>query len=409
MAKAPVPGVTKTRLSPPLSREESAQLAGAFLRDTVLQALMTPGADVQVVLANGDQLNVVRKLLPSSVAIDAQPRPGLAQGMQYAIETAIAAGAQRVVVIGADTPTIPVRYLADAFETLENGTADVVLGPSEDGGYYLLGVTRPVPAMFEGIDWGSEKVYRQTLRQAKLAGLTVSELPVWYDIDDLAQLQRLADDLSLDGRLGAQTTRNVINDLKRTGPLSPETTLPWHLEQTRIVAQSPWRDFVIDTVRTHTGERIDYYYLDMPDAAFIVPVTREGDIVLVRQYRHPVRDWVLETPAGAIESGQDPIAVARRELLEEIGGTAAEIRQLGRYRPLAGTVTLWAHIFLALGVELGAMEHEESELIERVMIPHELAFDMVRRGEITEGQSAMAILHCEDQIREWLGNSSGGY
>jgi 8-oxo-dGTP pyrophosphatase MutT (NUDIX family) len=311
-------------------------------------------------------------------------------------------GGRDVVLIGSDAPSLPVEHIYAAFVALERETCDVVLGPADDGGYYLIGLREDHPELFDGIHWSSSHVMSQTLERAAQQRLDVRLLPGWYDVDDCAGLRRLVDDLGRDGSLNASATRSALQTLRRAGADLPAAPLPWPVGHSERRFASPWRCFDVDAVTTHSGAPISYGYFTVPDAVWIVPVTRAGEVVLVRQYRHPVRDWCLETPAGTL--GDEPMEEAvRRELREEIGGTSANLRALGAFYSSSAHLTLRGHVFLALDVELDAPSYEDTELMSTLRVPAEVAFDMARRGEINEGQSALAVLFCEQAIRTHLG------
>ena len=226
--------------------------------------------------------------------------------------------------------------------------------------------------------------------------------PGWYDVVDAASLGRLVADLGRDGRLNASATRAALQTLRRAGAPLPPAPTPWAVRGRERRLATPWRNLDIDTLTTHTGATIEYSYFSVPDAVWVVPLTRDGEIVLVRQYRHPVRDWCLEIPAGAL--GDEPMeAAVARELREEIGGTAGELRSMGAFYSSSAHLTLRGNVFLALDVELTEPAYEDTELMTTLRVPAVLALDMARRGEVNEGQSALALLFCERAILDWLG------
>lgn len=157
----------------------------------------------------------------------------------------------------------------------------------------------------------------------------------------------------------------------------------------------------MDRVRLHTGVEIDYTYLETPQAVFIVPLLRDGRIVLIQQYRHPLREWVWEIPAGSI-ADESPEETARRELLEEIGGSCDELIPLGWFYSSPAHLTLKSFPFLAIGVELGRTQHEETELLRIVPTDADEVLRRVRSGEFGGGQSGFALLLAEPLIRERL-------
>jgi uncharacterized protein len=123
------------------------------------------------------------------VTLIAQQGTDLGSRMHAAINDRLAAGATHVVLIGSDLPNLPPAHVEAAFVELEAGR-DLVLGPAEDGGYYLIGMRRPQPAIFSGIDWGTPGVLKQTLAAAARAGLDVALIEPWYDVDQPDDLRR---------------------------------------------------------------------------------------------------------------------------------------------------------------------------------------------------------------------------
>lgn len=402
MGKVPSPGAVKTRLCPPLRPDEAAVLYRAFLRDSILLALDVPDANVVVICPPGDIPAELRELAPAGVEFVVQTGAGLGAGLRESAVALLNGSAEFVLLVSSDTPTLPSNYLTRAFELLESGAAEVVLGPCDDGGYYLIGVRADHPRLYEDIDWSTVRVTAQTLERAHELGLCVELLPGWYDIDDGASLERLVDDLGRDGMLGAPATRVALQSLRRWGARLPSPSIPWRIRDRRVEFESPWRTFNTDLVTTHTGAQIEYRYLTMPDAVWVVPVTTAGEMVLIRQYRHPIKDWALEVPAGSLD--ERPMAeVAASELREEVGGIAGELRYIGAFYSVSAHASLRGHVFLALDVELGDAELEPTELLVPQRVPAELAFDMARRGEINDGESALAVLYCERAVLEHLG------
>jgi ADP-ribose pyrophosphatase len=184
-----------------------------------------------------------------------------------------------------------------------------------------------------------------------------------------------------------------------TPPASPdEPAEPWTTLASELVYTTPWLTLRQDQVRTHTGRAITYTYLTCRDAVFVVPVTAAGAIVLLRQYRHPVRAWCWEVPAGAVDVGEDGPSAARRELREEIGGTCDELRPIGTFFASNGVSDERFHLFLALGVRLGASAPEHTELLRVAPLPVAEALRLARSGAISDGPSALALLLAEPLI-----------
>jgi len=193
VAKRPAPGKTKTRLSPPFTPELASALYECFLFDTLDQMRQVNGA--QHVIAYLDELDYFQRLAPDFELI---PQEGhdLGSRLDHALTSYLARGYERVVIMDSDSPTLPASYLSQAFEVLSNG-ADVVLGPCDDGGYYLIGIKKPTPRLLREVHMSTPTVAAETMALAKEEGLNLVTLPTWYDIDDVASLSRLIEELGL--------------------------------------------------------------------------------------------------------------------------------------------------------------------------------------------------------------------
>lgn len=196
--KAPVPGQVKTRLIPALGEKGASELYRAMAMDTLQVARQVSGVDVKVAYqaclpdrqAHEDFRDV--SWLSGKVDWFAQEGKDLGERLIHAIQRTLANRSGPVVVIGSDLPALSPVLLETAFEHLKN--KHVVLGPSSDGGYYLIGLTHPLPVLFKGISWSGPKVLRQTQRILTQEGIAAAILPVERDIDtpeDLAHLKTL--------------------------------------------------------------------------------------------------------------------------------------------------------------------------------------------------------------------------
>jgi uncharacterized protein len=205
VGKAPRPGQAKTRLVPPLSPEDAAELARAFLLDTVALGLALGWECVSVVHPIEDGA-VLQALLPRGVRCIAQSGSGLGAALRSAFAVHFGEGYERALLIDSDSPTLPSRVLQAACDQLD--THDVTIGPSADGGYYLVGLRQPRPRLFEGIAWSTPRVYVQTLERAR--GLRVQSVDEWYDIDTPDDLVRLGADLRQQPAAVAMHTRTIL-------------------------------------------------------------------------------------------------------------------------------------------------------------------------------------------------------
>ncbi len=399
VTKAPVAGNVKTRLAGQLGAATAADLYMAFLRDALVTAAAVPNATVAIFHPPNDDTAVLERVRPPGVQLRAETGTGYTEILPNALRSLLD-GAEVAALAGADSPSLPGSLIVDAFDAVESGAADVAICPATDGGYCLLATNSDYPSLFESVDWSTARVFDQMRSNAQAAGLRLHALPPWYDIDDVAELEQLASDLAADVTLGGAATRRLLRRLRDGGTDLPGGTAPWTVHTRTQVFESPWRSLVSDRLTTHQGAEIDYAYLETECAVWVVPVTDDGRIVLVRQYRHPIGEIILEVPAGG--GDDDPLDVAARELREETGGVAKELTEIASYYPASAHTTHIGHVVLALGVEFGARELEATELLEPLTVPCELAFDMARRGEIGDSQSALAILAAEPAIRAAL-------
>ncbi len=193
MAKQPLAGQSKTRLCPPLSHAASAAVAEAMLLDTLDLVQRVPGVQPALAFAPPGSAAYFAALDPTLHLID-QGEGGLGERLAHVTTTAFAEGAPAVAVLASDNPSVPAAYLSRAFRLLD--TYDLVLGPSEDGGYYLAALRSPAPEVFTRVPMSCPDTFATTLAVAAELGLQVARLPSWYDVDTAADLRRLAADLA---------------------------------------------------------------------------------------------------------------------------------------------------------------------------------------------------------------------
>jgi uncharacterized protein len=221
MTKAPQAGRVKTRLTPPLSPDEAAALNICFLRDTAAAIAGTADGEraqgVGVYTPIGAEA-AYADILPDDFVLVPQRGEAFGERLCAATEDLLQLGFTSVCLIDSDSPTVPVHAYARATEYLEGKTDSVVLGPSDDGGYYLIGLKKLHRQLFEGIDWSTDRVLEQTIAAAGAIGLPVNLLPTWYDVDDQGTLARLCHELfgnigrSSDG-FDAPATRGFLSTL----------------------------------------------------------------------------------------------------------------------------------------------------------------------------------------------------
>jgi rSAM/selenodomain-associated transferase 1 len=202
MAKASIPGSAKTRLVPPLTIDEAAALNTAFLQDAadnLLAAARLANVVGYMAFAPAGSIEFFRRIMPSGIRLIETVAPDLGQCLFNAASSLLAAGHGAVCLINSDSPTLPVDYLVRAAAALREPGERIVIGPSTDGGYYLIGIKQAHRRLFEDIDWSTDRVFRQTLERAAELDLKPVVLPPWYDVDDADALRILVGEL-IEGR-----------------------------------------------------------------------------------------------------------------------------------------------------------------------------------------------------------------
>jgi rSAM/selenodomain-associated transferase 1 len=198
MAKASLAGKVKTRLVPPLSYEEAAELNTCCLADVAANvaaaSAQTPIHAYAAYHPLGSE-QFFEDLLPDNFKLLSPREPTIGRSLFHAARDLFAVGYRLVCLINADSPTLPTDLLVEAVHCLQEPGDRVVLGPAADGGYYLIGLKQFHQRLFEAIDWSTERVYRQTMMRAAEIGVPVAPLAEWYDVDDEASLAVLARDL----------------------------------------------------------------------------------------------------------------------------------------------------------------------------------------------------------------------
>jgi rSAM/selenodomain-associated transferase 1 len=203
-AKAPIPGQVKTRLCPPLTPDEAATLHGSFVLDMLER---TKTATVQFKLPLDRYLacapastHVFFKIMEERQGVKLIDQVGddLGERMAQAFETLFARGYKHAMIVGTDVPSLPLEQYKQAMDLL--GSHDLVLGPALDGGYYLIGLNRSIPALFAGIPWSTDQVLNMTQEKASALGLKVALLAPWRDVDTIDDLQALVEASALDAQ-----------------------------------------------------------------------------------------------------------------------------------------------------------------------------------------------------------------
>jgi len=210
--RVPLPGTTKTRLRPVLSAEECCLLQTAFLHDVfeVLKKTQTV-FDLFVFYTPEGELDVLEQMLPDAETFLPQTGADLGQRMHNAFSKVLGIGYERCLLIGSDLPLLTAQAVDEAFSLLDN--TDVVLSPTEDGGYYLIGLKEPCEELFKVEEYGVSTVFEKTMSAAIKAGRTCAVGTATMDVDDPRDLRALRERLATSSLDVAVEARRVLEQI----------------------------------------------------------------------------------------------------------------------------------------------------------------------------------------------------
>ena len=223
-AKNPVPNQVKTRLIPTLSPEQAATVYTAFLTDWCEALVELSDVDLTIAYTPAEAESDLRVLIGEDAIYIPQMGDDLGERLTSATQWAIQQGYTKILLVGSDSPTLPISYISEALTLLN--TRDVAIGPSTDGGYYLIGfsaanVAMTAPFVFEDIAWSTTGVFQQTVARIYSVKATIGLLPPWYDIDtaeDLAFLHAHISAMRLAGEtVQAVRTESLLTELFSKG------------------------------------------------------------------------------------------------------------------------------------------------------------------------------------------------
>ena len=209
--KNPVPNQVKTRLIPTLSPEQAATLYTAFLTDWCEVLAKLSDVDLTIAYTPAEARSDLQALIGENATYIPQIGTDLGERLASATQWATEQGYTKILLVGSDSPTLPIAYVSKAVTLLDS--QDITIGPSTDGGYYLIGfsatnVAMTVPFVFENIAWSTENVFQQTLARIRSLKATVGLLPPWYDVDTAEDLAFLYAHISA-MRLASETVQAV--------------------------------------------------------------------------------------------------------------------------------------------------------------------------------------------------------
>jgi rSAM/selenodomain-associated transferase 1 len=189
IAKEPQVGSTKTRLSPPLEPSQAAALFEALLEDTIDLVSSLEGIDLAVAVTPPESTGYFEEKTPEGTVLIPVTCTDIGDCLKQVFAKLFHRGYPKVLAFNSDGPSLPSEYIYQAVQLLDS--QDVVFGPSDDGGYYLVGLNEPQAQLFSDIQWSTPQVMEQSLARAEAENLRVTLLPEWYDVDTAEDLERL--------------------------------------------------------------------------------------------------------------------------------------------------------------------------------------------------------------------------
>ena len=219
MAKVPGAAAVKSRLHPALGAALATRLYDAFLRDRLDALATVEDIDRVIAFTPTDAADAMAAFAPPEFKLVAQRGADLGARLDHLLTDLLAAGHPGAIAVDSDSPTLPMTYVSAAAHVLAAGEADAVVGPCDDGGYYLIGLRKPCPELFDHMPWSTERVLSVTLERACRAGLRTHVLPRWYDVDTEADLRRLQRELT-QKPMGPRRTIALVQALWGAGVLT---------------------------------------------------------------------------------------------------------------------------------------------------------------------------------------------
>lgn len=214
MAKQPVEGRTKTRLVPPFTFKEAANLYQALFLDTIDLVASIEAVDMAVGVTPPAAISYFQRITSRQTNVLPVEGEDIGACLHAVTAELFTHGYQKVLAINSDGPSLPAEYLTRAIGLLENH--DVIFGPNDDGGYYLVGLLQPQPRLFQEISWSTQQVFKQSLTRSAELGLLPGNLPSWYDVDTARDFQQLMDDLKDTNPQKLVHTRMFLSQLTPT-------------------------------------------------------------------------------------------------------------------------------------------------------------------------------------------------
>ncbi|MBI3753823.1 MAG: TIGR04282 family arsenosugar biosynthesis glycosyltransferase, partial [Deltaproteobacteria bacterium] len=179
-----------------LTEQNAARLYQCFIQDTFSHINVLKGIDIIAAYTPKGMAARAKKIAPPGITIIPQKGKDLGGRLQNIFSQLFSIGYKKITIIGTDSPDLPVEYIKKSFAMLK-GKTELVLGPAEDGGYYLIAMSKERKEIFRDIPWSTNIVFKKTMKKAKRVGLKAAILPKWYDVDNIDSLKVLRDNLKI--------------------------------------------------------------------------------------------------------------------------------------------------------------------------------------------------------------------
>jgi rSAM/selenodomain-associated transferase 1 len=219
MGKVPGGAAVKSRLHPALGAAMATRLYECFLLDRLDALSLVDGIDRVVAFTPLEARESMATLAPPGFTLVGQRGADLGERLHNVLSDLLSTGHPGAMAVDSDSPTLPMAYVTEAATRLATNAADVTVGPCDDGGYYLIGLSAPHPELFDDMPWSTDRVFQLTIERARRSQLRIHVLPTWFDVDTAEDLRRLHREIELQGR-GPRRTCALVRELFASGVLA---------------------------------------------------------------------------------------------------------------------------------------------------------------------------------------------